>query len=221
MPPIPGPTVDGGVCELGTIRLWVRVEQIGRTSCAASHVEGLRIAGIDAEPAENGLRIHADYCPDADADCRCDLVVSNVGVDVVTGLGIVGVRATLDVSDSHLSVHGLDGRCDCPSCGCDTSAFFYAADASPDDAPDRPARTVFSSGAVVCASATRCGSIDVHYLDVGVDDVGQPVREGDTVMLDGVSIRSIRAPYTTCDCPGCRPGASAAWAAWTRPLRGG
>ena len=75
------PLPDAGSCGGGG-GVVVRVEPVTRETmrCFVGHAEGVAVLGVDAAPDDFGIRIHADLCPDADADCRCDFVVANVGI---------------------------------------------------------------------------------------------------------------------------------------------
>lgn len=222
---------DAFVAECSPDPRWVtvRVEPItaDASRCDVFHVEGADLRGAEPEPGEDGIRLHFDFCPTADGDCRCDVVVGRVGVDVAAELApLYPVDVDLSPGEDPMSMPHLSVRksptCACDACGCSLPLYFYAASAFPRGAPALPPGLAFDEGPALCPaeSCTYGGSMRLHALtDAGEADLGG----GETIALGATLVRSVRdveilAPCAAC--AGCSSpyGAFVAWAAGTDEL---
>ncbi|MFO0683711.1 MAG: hypothetical protein U0234_16755 [Sandaracinus sp.] len=208
-------------CVQDETSVGVRIEAVtAETSrCVFTHAEGASLWGVDPAPADHGIRIHLDLCPAADADCRCDVVVSNVGEDVASTLG-PDAAVTIDLEEGSgfvgpfLSITKVPS-CTCDFCGCALPTYLYAGSVRPDAAPSVPYPLVFSRGAEVCPmqDCTFAGSSALHvHSDVSDIDV----RGGETRDTGVVHVRALRDVeiYAPCAaCAGCDVPVGA-WIAW-------
>ncbi|MFN7700862.1 MAG: hypothetical protein ACK5U8_23410 [Deltaproteobacteria bacterium] len=86
-------------------------------NCAPIRIEGADLRAITAVPEEDGVRLHFDFCPTADADCRCDVVLTNVGTETVVrtnctpdGNGSLSTVVMHLEEGSHWVVRGVNER---------------------------------------------------------------------------------------------------------------
>ena len=209
-------------CTLDETSVGVRIEPVTAevARCAFTHADGATLMGIDGAPADDGIRVHLDLCPLADADCRCDVVVSHVGTDVASDLGPVdGVVIDLAQGEgffpgAYLSITKVP-TCECNGCGCSEPLYLYAASAPPDFAQHVPAPMTFSNGPTVCpmADCTFGGSSMLH----AVGDAGEAdIPGGEQRDIGPVHVRTVRdvevfAPCAACAGCGTPTGA---WIAW-------
>lgn len=188
--------------------------------CDVTHAENVTLSGVDPDPATNGVRVHFDLCPAADADCRCDVVVSGIGTDVAAMLG-PEPSVVVDLATGSGFVPGAflaitkPGDCACAGCGCAEPLYLYAGNVSPEAAPLVPASVVFSRGAAGCPNVdcTYAGSWLLHARALGIE---LDVPGGATRTLGPVLVRSLRdveifAPCRRCDTCDQPLGAFVAW----------
>ena len=213
---------DAGACAPSDLSIGIRVEPITMDAarCMTSHVAGASLTGIATAPADDGIRLHFDFCPNADADCRCDVVVTNVGTDIASTLS-PNTNVTIDLQPGEgffpgafLSITKIP-TCQCDGCGCSEPLYLYAANAPPDFARAVPVPMTFSRGALVCAPSdcTFGGTWRLHARgDAGEADVAG----GTTRDLGSVHVRSVRdvEVFGPCAaCAGCDTPIGA-WVAW-------
>ena len=208
--------VDASTCPGSTLGVEVRVEPItslpGR--CDGSHAEGVGVYGVEPAPADDGIRIHADYCPDADDDCRCDLVVANVGTDLAAAMLIPAGGLTLDVGPTSLRVTTVP-TCECLGCPCSYALVLDAADALLSAAP---AELELSQGGLVCPEPAPCTSATWRLRAASAGDVVEiPVGE-DRDVAGIVHVRSVRDVdvYGPCAACGTCGELRSSWVAWIR-----
>jgi hypothetical protein len=215
----PFDTFDAGMCTPRERAVTVRIEPLTSDTdrCAVLHVDGIRVNALEAVPEEDGIRLHADFCPDADADCRCDIVIGNVGVDVAPSEVLVA-SLTLDVRQgagpgTFVALQEAP-RCRCDGCPCSLALVLYAADIDPDFAPSLPPELNVTRGSPVCPDL---GCVSGSWrLAIEAGDTRIDVPEGTDWNEGSVHVRAIRdedvfAPCAAC--AGCNtPHAS--WVAW-------
>lgn len=223
------PDVDAGppvACAASDLSVGVRIEPVTTdvARCMFTHVDGAFLTGVDMAPADDGIRIHFDLCPAADADCRCDVVVTNVGTDIASTLA-PDSNVTIDVSPGEgffpgafLAITKIP-TCECDGCGCSEPLYLYAANGPPDFARMVPAPMVFSQGAVVCpmTDCTFGGSWMLHARgDGGETDVpGGTQRDVGSVHVRSIRDVEVFAPCAACAACGTPVGA---WIAWVSSL---
>jgi len=205
-----------GTCEL--TRDGIDVELIPVSTavlCAYGHHEGAVISSVSAEPATDGLRLRADFCPDADADCRCDIVITGAGRLDVARLPFPRAALTIDVDHQHLVVRKAP-TCRCDGCGCDMFLAFVASHEDPDTARDLPPEISFARGSVICPTTGGCDRTDSYGLRVRTLGFDVELAEGAEETLGPVVVRSVRdaVGWDTCaacaDCGAVR-GSFVAW----------
>lgn len=219
--PRPGDADAGPACSSDLV-VSVRVEPVTAdvARCVFGHAEGASLTGVDPAPSDSGIRIHLDLCPAADADCRCDVVVTNVGTDIAAALG-PDANVVVDLAPGEAFFPGAflaitkTPTCMCDGCGCSEPIYLYAANATPDFAPSVPAPMTFSTGAEVCP-ARDCsfgGSWMLHARgDIGELDVpGGADRDVGAVHVR--SVRDIEVFEPCAACAGCDTPVGA-WIAW-------
>ena len=211
-------------CVWDDTSIGVRIEAVTADTarCVFTHADGASLWGVDADPVEQGIRLHFDLCPAADADCRCDVVVSHVGADLASALGpepsvTIDLEEGTDFTGPFVAITKTP-TCECVGCGCALPLYFYAASANPDAAPSVPAPLAFSLGAPVCPmrDCSFGGSYALHARADG--DV--EVRGAETRDLGAVHVRAVRdvEVYEPCAaCAGCATPIGA-WAAWVTSL---
>lgn len=217
------PRHDAGACAPSDLTVDVRIEPITSdvARCAVTHSEGASLTGIDMAPADDGIRLHFDLCPAADADCRCDIVVANVGTDIAGTLS-PATNLTIDVAaGTHSIPFGAflaitkTPTCMCDGCGCSEPLYLYAATGSPDFARSVPAPMTFARGAQVCAGTG--GEFGATWMLHAVGDGGAAdVPGGAQRDVGSVHVRSISDIYIFgpgAACAGCDTPVGA-WIAW-------
>jgi hypothetical protein len=209
--------LDGGSCSRGG-GVVVRVEAITAdvARCAVSHAEGVQVLGVERAPADDGIRIHADLCPGMDADCRCDVVIANVGVDLADLVLMPSAGNTLDLAPNYVSI-AQTPTCECLGCPCGMELVFEAADALIEPSPHPSTELVFSAGALVCPEPAACVSATwaLHAASMGVES---DVPAGEQRDLGIVHVRSVRDVDIFGPCAACATCGSrrASWVAWVR-----
>jgi hypothetical protein len=209
------------LCARSEVSVGVRVEPVTTDAarCMVTHVDGATLIGVDAAPSDDGLRFHFDFCPNADADCRCDVVVTHVGSDIASTLGPAsGLTVALSTSPgffplAYLSITKVP-TCQCDACPCSEPLYFYAASGPPTSARDVPAPMAFSEGAIVCPdNCSPGGSWMLHARsDTGETDVpGGAQREIGSIHVRSVHDVQVFGPCADCAFCGTHVGA---WAAW-------
>jgi hypothetical protein len=200
----------------------VRVEPVTSevANCAPTRIEGADLRAITPVPEEDGIRLHFDFCPTADADCRCDVVLTNVGSDVAAQLApLYPVDVEVHAGEEPMSMPYLSVRktpmCECEGCGCSLPLYLHAGSSMPSAAAALPPGMSFSVGASVCA-AEDClfgGSSDLHVTTEGGEG---DVHGGETQDLGGTRVRSVRDVEILAPCAACAGCASpyGAWIAW-------
>ncbi len=198
----------------------VRVEPVTTETsvCLANHVEGMRVDGIEPAPDDLGVRIHADFCPGRDLDCRCDIVISNIGADVAP-TELLLTELTLDLNPgtglgTFISITQMP-RCRCDGCTCSLELVLYAGDLEPTSAPFMPRELSFARGTELCPDL---GCISGTWaLAVGPPESDIELREGDTATSGVIHVRSVRdldifGPCAACGMCGTLHGGWVAWA---------
>jgi hypothetical protein len=215
--------LDGAApsCTPDTRSVGVRVVPVTTDTarCAVHHAEGVSLLAIDAAPADDGITLHFDLCPGADADCRCDVVVTSVGADIASTLAPT-TNLTLELSAGEgfspgavVSITKVP-TCECHGCGCSEPLYLFAATLPPDGLVV-PMPMTFSQGAAVCpmSDCTFGGSWRLHARgDAGEADVpGGTDRD-----LGSVHVRSVRDVEVFQPCAACAECDTpiAAWVAW-------
>jgi hypothetical protein len=212
----PGPDVDRCASE---VSIAVRVEPVTAdpTFCEGTRFEGVMVLGVEPAPADEGIRIHADFCPARGADCRCDVVVSNVGADLADLVLMPREGNTFEIAPTVLAVTTTP-TCECLGCPC-SFALVFAASSGLLTVPG-PAGTgelALSTGAETCAAPSACESAAwrLHGSSLGIET---DVPAGEDRDLGVVHLRSLRdvdlfAPCAACATCGSPEGS---WAAWVR-----
>ncbi len=202
----------------------VRVEPVTAevANCDATHVEGADLREIVAVPEEDGIRLRFDFCPTADADCRCDVVLTNVGADVASQLApLYPVDVDLRAGDQPMAGPYLSVRktpmCECLGCGCSLPLYLHAASAMPSAAEALPPGMSLSEGAAVCP-AEACSFGGSSWLHVTTEGAQSDVHGGETQDLGGTRDRSVRDVEILAPCAACAGCASpyGAWIAWAQ-----
>ncbi len=179
-------------------------------------------------PTHDGISMLMDFCPGADADCICDVVVTGIGTDVLDD--VVGATSAGGLS-GELHPNGIvleipcadDIDCGGGTCACVPTLVLAAADGALDDPPVRTEAVTVSQGPELCRT-TDSGECDfvmwglsaVTWTSGFPGAIGTEVtfEQGQTVRRDGpggVSLRGIRASGYECAGELRR---AAAWAAW-------
>lgn len=206
---------DGGACATSAGEVDVRVEPVTAQPmrCAPTHAEGASLLGTEAAPADRGIRVHMDYCPSADADCRCDIVVTEVGTELAARVR-PEAGLTVDVGPRFVSIQRIPS-CECLGCPCSLPLVLHAATDDPVSAPFLPPDLELSQGDVVCPAPAACVSGTWSLRAAAFGSVVQ-VPEGTQVSLGAISVRSVHDVYVFAPCAACAecdtPRAS--WAAW-------
>lgn len=209
--------LDSGSCAGGG-GVVVRVEAItdDPMRCAPSHAEGVQVLGVEAAPGDDGIRIHADLCPGADADCRCDFVVANVGVDLVEMILMPAAGNTFDIGPNYLAV-GQVPTCECLGCPCAMALVLEAADSLIESPGRFGSEFALSPGPVVCPAPSACvsGTWMLHAQAFGVE---ADIPQGGQEALGIVNVRSVRDVDVFGPCAACATCGSnrASWVAWVR-----
>lgn len=201
----------------------VRVEAITADTarCDARYIEAAALTGVSAEPAEDGIRLHFDYCPDADADCRCDVIVTHVGTDVAAEVQAqYPVDVDLAPGESAAFPNGFvsirkQPACACDGCPCSLPLHFYAASAMPGAERSLLPDFSFGQGAEICP-AVGCDFGGTTALSVTTEVGPTDVRRGETVSLGATRVRSVHDVEILAPCAACAGCASpyGSWAAW-------
>ncbi len=71
--------------------------------------------------------MHADFCPSADADCSCDIVVTDVGADLADQVLIPNTNLTIDIAERSLQITTTPS-CECLGCPCSYSLVLDATE---------------------------------------------------------------------------------------------
>ncbi len=202
----PGPDAgpsDPGSCE--PTRDGVEIDLVPASSatlCAYGHHEGVVIMDATREPASNGIRLRADLCPDADRDCRCDIVVANTGPIDVARLPFPRASLTIDVDRAHVVVR-KSPTCRCDACGCDMFLAFAAAHEDPDTARDLPPEISFARGSVACPTASVCARTDTFRLRVRTVGFDVELDEGTEQTLGPVVVKNVADAVGFDTCAAC------------------
>jgi len=219
----PDPAIDGGICSPGAHAVAVRIEPVTSEvdRCRVTHVDDMAIYAVEPAPDDDGIRIRADFCPGADADCRCDLVVANVGTDVAPSV-LPTAGLTLDVmpgsgfvgSGIFVSIQEAP-RCRCDGCACSLALVLYAADTTPETAPHVPPEVSFARGGEVCPEGEPLGAgtwnVAVVLPSGAVDVPAGTERAFGAIRVRGIRDVDVFAPFAAC--AGCAtPHGS--WIAW-------
>ncbi|MBX3249949.1 MAG: hypothetical protein KF901_22415 [Myxococcales bacterium] len=205
---------DASSCVVGSARIRVDVLPIGDAAVAAGCTSSARIADYSAALAQtsslpDGVVLRVDLCPNADADCRCDVRVRGVGSDVIP-LDL-GSPIGLWIEPNAVIV---EAALESPL------LLLLAMDGVPEDPPIRYGDLLADWGDEECRGAgPGCQPVRhelrlTSFVDGFPGPIGTvtPVREGETAEIGelGLRGRAVRASYL--DCAGARP--TAAWAAW-------
>jgi hypothetical protein len=216
--------LDAGpaVCAPSELAVAIRVEPVTSEieRCTFAHWERAALTGVDAAPDDDGIRIHFDLCPAADADCRCDVVVTNVGVDVASTLH-PDPNVTIDIAEGEGFAPGpfvaitKVPTCECAGCGCGEPLYLYAATGPADFAAHVPAPMTFSRGDAVCP-ASLCAFGGTWMLHAAGDLGASDVPGGTTRDVGAVRVRSVRDVEVWEPCAACATCGTAvgAWIAW-------
>lgn len=168
----------------------------------------IRFHGIDADPSEDGIRVHLDAC---DGSCPFDLVVGHVGDALAQiGGGEVGAPGTLDTDgSSYAALNVVDAR-RCAGCGGTLDLVVGGLASGRSDALE------ISTGMTRCS--TGCGELRLTTiasvtaeLTVGQGEGGYSADR----TLYGHIARDYHAPCVICDCALPDMAASGAAAATT------
>jgi hypothetical protein len=232
--PIVVDAASGGSCSLASETISVRTEAITRIRPERcddlSSFSGAVIYEVETVPAERGIRLALDLCPDADDDCRCSVFVSGVGSDLAGRIRTGGGRVLGQIAPHFIILEDADVVCaTCEGCVCPAAGLvLYAADAHPNVPPATPSTVSFSIGTESCHTDPEpdwCWS-ERHRVrmteNVGFLAVVPEVIEVDEnlegrMMRNGVWLRVRRSSRLICRDrpPGPRdPGPPAAWVAW-------
>jgi hypothetical protein len=204
----------GGSCDTsGAIAVRVEPITMDRERCDPRHVEGALITGVDATP--NGIRIHADYCPGTDADCRCDLVVTGVGSDLTDAITPATDSVSIDWAETFISIQAMP-RCRCDGCACSLWLVFYAASTLLTPLPFAPPELTFAPGAEICPAPMDCESPKWLLRATTPSETFDVVRGAD-VVSGAIHVRSVRdvdlfAPCADCALCGTPQGGWVTWA---------
>lgn len=225
--PSPDTWAPDGALRCGPDERWVTVRVEPVTSdvarCEVTHVEDASLTGVEPSPADDGLRLRFDFCPSADADCRCDVVVSNVGTERAADLApLASAIVDLQVGEGPMSSPSLTVQrravCDCLGCPCSYPLHFHAGSGMTFPGASVAPGLSFSTGAAVC-EPSGCdfgGSSALHVVaDTGEGDVAA----GATLDLGAFHVRSVRDVEVLAPCAACAGCASpyGAWLAWVGP----
>lgn len=208
---------DAGTCP-GYTGVVVRVEPVTADvmRCTVAHAEGVQVLGVDAAPADYGVRIHTDLCPGADADCRCDFVVGNVGVGLADLLLMPAAGNTFDVGFNYLAVRQVP-TCECLGCPCAMSLVLEAADGLLESAGAFSSEFTLSAGAQICPEPAACVSATwaLHAQALGTET---DIPAGEQRELGIVHVQSVRDVDIFGPCAACATCGSpqASWVAWVR-----
>ena len=211
-------------CEPSGATMSIDLEPVSTaTLCAYGHVEGASITGVEPDVAVDGVRIHTDFCPGADRDCRCDIVLGHVGADLGM-LPLLEPRAgvTLDVDRNRLAITKVP-TCECDGCGCDIPFQLYASVDDPAHALDVPSGGIsFGLGDVTCPAPSECARTDAFALDVHYGMLETQVHQGVDAMLGPLEVRSTHDVVGDSPCSACATCGEpfGSWIAWIRVPRG-
>lgn len=213
--------LDAAMCALSDRAVEVRVEPVTMdvARCAVTHVDAMRVYALEPAPEDDGIRVRADFCPAVDADCRCDIVISNVGTDVAPS-ELLATSLSLDVRagsgpGTFVSIAEMP-RCRCDGCACSLAIVLYAADTTPEMAPFVPREVSFAQGGEVCPNegcVSGTWNVAVAFPSASFD-----VPAGTTRVDGAIHARSVRdvdifAPCAACAGCGVAHGSWVAWAA--------
>lgn len=226
--PVPGPPPTG--CrESGPardVRVDVRSELGGR--CEFGAFRGAAFYDVSTLPSVDGLSLLVDFCPDADADCMCDVTVSGVGTDIIDDIAAASEGGLLagEVQPTGIVLERpcADGECTDGTCACVPTLVLAAVDGSLDAPPVHTDAVTVAPGDEVCRTTDSSGECDfvMWNLRVATWVSGFPgaigsetvVEQGQTVRgeaFGGVSVRGLRS--SGLDCGGELPR-TGAWVAW-------
>jgi hypothetical protein len=194
--------------------------------CGYGSFDGAAIYDVSARPDVDGVAFRIDFCPDADDNCACDVVVSGVGSDVGADLA----SAPSSLLSVEVAPRGIvierpcgDPGCGAGMCACVPTLVFAAVDGSLDDPPVRTEAVTAGYGTEVCrlADSGECDFV-MWSLSLVAWSSGFPGAIGTEIVLEqgatvrgedftGLSLRSLRASGLDC---GDGPPREGAWAAW-------
>jgi hypothetical protein len=208
----------GRPCVPRRASISTRVEALtaDASRCEPRSVEGVAIYGVEPAPEDDGIRIHADYCPGADADCRCDLVVSGVGSDLADLVRLPSGGLTVELpSDSALRIT-TEPTCECASCACSYALVLEAA--------YQPLSEAFHEiqlepGSAVCPVSTEpCALLWSTLRATAQGESVEVPADEDRTIAGAVHVRARgsvfeSAPACTTECSSCAPPRGA-WVAW-------
>ncbi len=194
---------DAGMCAPGRDGISVELVPVSTaTLCAYGHHEGAVITAVSAEPASNGVRLRADFCPDADADCRCDIVVAGTGPVDVTRLPFPRANTIVDVDRQHLVIR-KSPTCRCDGCGCDMFLALVASHEDPDTARDLPPEIAFARGSVSCPTTATCERTDSWRLRTRTLGFDVELDQGTEMTLGSVVVRNVADAVGFDTCAAC------------------
>lgn len=219
-----GADASAGECEATTRALEIQLEPVSTaTLCAYGHHEGVSITQVFDEPVSNGIRMRADFCPFADRDCRCDIVVANTGPLEVARLPFPRDNLAVDVDRLHVVVR-KSPTCRCDGCGCDMFLGFLATHEDPDTARDLPPDIAFARGSVACPTASACDRTDTWRLRVRTLGYDVELDEGTQQTLDDVvTVRNVADAVGFDVCAACADcgAVRGSFLAWVDSARAG
>jgi hypothetical protein len=216
--PLPDvPAVDGGLCTAAPpLTVTIQPVTLDAARCELTHAEGVAVYGVEPSLWSNGLRIHADLCPDADADCRCDYVLSNVGTDLVDRVLIPREGLILDVGPNYFFLSQLP-TCECLGCPCATALVIHAASGFFEHPSLVPAELGLSRGAELCAAPSACetGSWALHGNFQGIEGDAWPGSDAELGILHLRDVSEVQVFGPCAACATCGQ-LTASWIAWVR-----
>jgi len=195
--------------------------------CEYGSFEGAMLYDLSTRPDLDGISMLVDFCPGADEDCACDVLVSGVGTDMIDDISGATSGGALS-GEVHrngivLEQRCADGSCVDGTCACVPALVFAAADGSLDVPPVSTEAITVAMGEEVCrlADSGECDFV-MWSLDAVVWTSGFPDAIGTTVVVEqgqtaggedfaDLTVRGLRA--SGYDCGGELPRVGA-WAAW-------
>jgi hypothetical protein len=218
------PRLDAGPRACGPDDRWVevRVEPITLdvARCDVTHVMDATLIAVEPAPDVDGVRVRFDFCPAADADCRCDVILTNVGTDVASELTplssvTVDLHAGADpMSGPYLVVQKVPS-CECLGCGCALPLHLYAGSGLPGSTPGLRDAVALSLGDELCP-ATDCTFGGSRRLLAMSQGVAAQIPGGATADLGATRVRSVRDLEVLAPCAACAGCGQpyGAWIAW-------
>ena len=195
---------DAAVCEPSRTAIGIElVPASAEWLCAYGHHEAAAITSVESEPAENGIRLHADFCPTADHGfCPCDIVIANTGPIDLARLPFPRSNLTIDIDRQYVVVQKTP-TCRCDGCGCDFFLAFVAAHEDPDTARDLPPEIAFTRGSVACPTTSVCDRTDSYRLRLSAWDDGAEIDEGTERTFGAIVVRNVQNAVGLDVCAAC------------------